>query len=311
MMPSTAPISRPGSLRRAALASTLLLLVGLGGVPGPLAGQDQRVRVAVVDFANNSSWTYWGPQLGAAAANQLAGELLRSGEFVVVERSRLEAVMAEQALGQSGAIDASTAATLGELLGVQAILTGAVTQFSLETRSTGFGPARVTRTEAESVLDARLVDTSTGEVLVAVEGSGDKQLTSGALGDIDYTQTFNVGVAQEALRPAVEATVQKIVEAKSSLAALAPPPTPPGTIVGRRDSVTVFIDRGNGHGVTEGQRFAVFQIVDEIRNAEGELLDVLTEKAGVVEVTRVLENSSICRVVEGEAAEGDQVRALR
>lgn len=297
------------------LAVGVALAGTVGGItvtlmPAATAAQapDTRIRLAVVDFANNSTWTYWGPQLGAAAANQLAGELVRSGDFTVIERSRLETVLAEQSLGQSGAVDAATATKLGELLGVQAILTGAVTQFSLDTKSAGIGPASVTFTEAEAVLDARLVDTNTGEVLLAVEGSGKKRLGGASVSDIDFTQSFDVGVAQEALRPAVDAAVQRLAEEKASLAALGPPPTPPGAVVGLRDS-SVYIDRGAGHGVTEGARYEVYRVVDEIRGADGELLDRITERAGVLEVTRVLDNSSICRIVEGDALEGDEIRA--
>lgn len=290
-----------------ALTVGLCTLALLAGPAAPLDAQDDRVRLAVVDFQNNSNWSYWGPQLGAAAASQIAGELVRSGAFTVIERAQLEAVLAEQALGQSGAVDATTAARLGELLGVQAILTGAVTQFSIETRSAGIGPARVSLTEAESVLDARLIDTHTGEILLVAEGSGKKRLGGAAFEGIDYQQTFDQGVAQEALRPAVDEAVKQIVEAREALASLAPPPAPPGTVVGMRES-QVYMDRGAGDGVTEGQRYDVYRVVDEIRDTSGELLDTITEKVGVLEVTRVLGNSSICRVVEGEAEEGDTVR---
>ncbi len=283
--------------------STLTLLA----TPLAVIAQDAKVRVAVVDFQNNSNWTYWGPQLGAAAANQIVGKLVRSGGFTVIERAQLEAVLAEQSLGQSGAVDASTASRLGKLLGVQAIVTGAVTQFSIETKSAGIGPARVAFTEAESILDARLIDTNTGEILLVAEGSGKKRLGGVAFKGVDYQQTFNQGVAQEALRPAVDEIVKQIVEAKSALASLAPPPAAPGTVVGVRES-SVYIDRGAEHGVREGQRYDVYRVVDEIRDASGELLDAITEKVGVLEVTRVLTNSSISRIVEGDALEGDTIR---
>jgi hypothetical protein len=47
--------------------------------------------------------------------------------------------------------------------------------------------------------------------------------------------------------------------------------------------------------------------VDEIRDSAGNVLDQITEKVGVIEVTRVLSQSSICSVVEGEAREGDKI----
>lgn len=297
------------SLSTGEIGGLTLGLATLTMLAAPLAvsAQDAKVRVAVIDFENNSTWTYWGPQLGAAAANQIVTELVKSGEFTVIERAQLEAILAEQSLGQSGAVDGATAARLGDLLGVQAILTGAVTQFSIETTSVGIGPMRLTSTKAESILDARLIDTNTGEILVVAEGSGELSLGGVAVKGVDYQTTFDQGVAQEALRPAVEEIVKQIVEAKSALASLAPPPVAPGTVVGVRES-SLYIDRGTGHGVTEGQRYDIYRVVDEIRDASGELLDTITEKVGVLEVTRVLANSSICHIVEGDAVEGDTIR---
>ena len=57
-----------------------------------------------------------------------------------------------------------------------------------------------------------------------------------------------------------------------------------------------------------GQRFDVYRVVNEIRDANGQILDRITDKVGVLEVTRVLSQSAICRVVEGEAAEGDTIQ---
>lgn len=305
--PTTLKSLRFPRARRSMALTAGLAIASVFGTPAGMAAQDARVRVAVIDFENTSSWSYWGPKLGEAAATQIAGELVRTGGFTVIERAQLDAVLAEQSLGQSGAVTAATAARLGELLGVQALVTGAVTQFSIETRSVGIGPARANMTEAESVIDARLIDTNTGEILLVAEGAGKKRMGGGAFRDVDYQQGFNEGAAQEALRPAVEETVRQIVEAKSALASLAPPPSPPGNVVGVREA-SVYIDRGAAHDVQEGQRYDVYRVVDEIRDMNGELLDTITEKVGVIEVDRVLDNSSVCSIVEGGAAEGDSIR---
>ncbi|MDA1091897.1 MAG: hypothetical protein O3A25_01305 [Acidobacteria bacterium] len=66
-------------------------------------------RVAVMNFENNSTWHYWGDNLGAAAADELVTQLLKTGSYRMIERSQLAAIMAEQDLGASGAVDASTA----------------------------------------------------------------------------------------------------------------------------------------------------------------------------------------------------------
>ena len=93
-----------------------------------------QTRVAVLNFENNSTWGYWGDRLGEAAADELVTQLFRTGAFSVIERSQLAAVLAEQDLGASGAVDPATAARIGQLLGAQLILTGSITQFSIQSK---------------------------------------------------------------------------------------------------------------------------------------------------------------------------------
>lgn len=291
--------SGPASL---GLAAVLSLLVAMGAV----AQQAAKARIAVVDLRNTSGWNYWGEALGEAAADQLTGELVNTGEFSVIERDRLQALLAEQGLGQSGALDASTVASIGQLLGVQAIVTGSITKFAIDTKRVGIGPAAVSRTEAEVELDVRVVDTGTGEILFVAEGSAKKTLGGVAFKDIGFEATFDRGLAQEILDPAIGQTVEALLGQTEMLAALTPPPTP-GLIVGSSEG-SFYIDQGENLGIQVGQRFDVFRVIDEIRDGEGNLLDTLTEQVGVLEVTRVLSQSSICQVVEGEAQEGDTVK---
>lgn len=284
-----------------------VLALALVAVPTSVQAQEQeKVRIAVVDMANNSTWSYWGPRLGQAAANELATQLVQSGKFSVIERSRLEAIMAEQRLGQSGAVDASTAAEIGQLLGVQAIVTGAITSFSIDETGGGIGPFQASFGEAESQLDVRLVNTTTGEIMMAAEASGKEKFGGARFEDVNFQRSYDAGIAQKALRPAVKEAVEKIVAMESQLAAIKPK-APPGEIVGSSDG-GVYINRGENFDVRAGQRFDVYRVVDEIRNSDGEILDRITEQVGVVEVTRVLSQSSVCEVVSGDAQEGDEVR---
>jgi len=265
-------------------------------------------RVAVMNFENNSTWRYWGDNLGRAAADELVTQLFRTGDFSVIERSQLEAILAEQDLGVSGAVDASTAAKIGQLLGAQLILTGSITQFSIERTSGRFGFIGGSVSRAESVLDVRLVDTTTGQILLAENGEGRKTFGGGFFRDVAAARDFDAGTAQEALRPAVEQVVEKIADQADRFADLAPV-APLAQIVGSRDG-SIYINQGENFGVRVGARYAVIRVVDEIRDANGTVLDRITDQVGVLEVTRVLSQSAICSVVEGDAAEGDAIEGL-
>ncbi|MCJ7628066.1 MAG: CsgG/HfaB family protein, partial [Longimicrobiales bacterium] len=154
----------------------LLTFLGSIGTLHEAAAQTAKPRIAVPGFSNNSAFTYWGDNLGAAAADELTTQLVKSGVFTVVERSQVNAILEEQHFGLSGAVDAATAAQIGKILGVQAVVMGSVTQFSVDRKSGGMGSLRVTYTEAESRIDIRLVSTTTAEILAVAEGQGKKRM---------------------------------------------------------------------------------------------------------------------------------------
>ncbi|MCK4827900.1 hypothetical protein KA005_69870, partial [bacterium] len=74
----------------------------------------------------------------------------KSAAFNVIERQQLEKVLDEFELSQSGIIDTSTAKEIGQLTGVEAIVTGTVSQMGNNQR-----------------VDARVIDISTGRVVIA------------------------------------------------------------------------------------------------------------------------------------------------
>ena len=58
---------------------TVLVAAALvSAMPGTAQAQ-AKVRVAVLNFDNSSPWSYWGDNLGLAAADELATQLVQSG----------------------------------------------------------------------------------------------------------------------------------------------------------------------------------------------------------------------------------------
>jgi curli biogenesis system outer membrane secretion channel CsgG len=289
------------SLRVSLPAAALALSLG-----APDIAAQGKPRVAVLAFENNTTLSILGSRLGFAAADELTTQLVKTGEFSVIERQQIDAVLAEQKLGMSGAVDAATAARIGKLLGAQAVIVGSITQFSLDRKSAGIGPLAASYTEAESMIDARIVNTTTGEIVAAVEGSGKKRFGGAAYKNYNFERDMDAGVAQEALRPAVEKAVERILESRQQLAEMAGGGAM-GQVVGVRGA-DFYIDRGQNTGLKPGQRFEVLRVVDRITDASGNVLDEVVDKVGELEVTRVLSQSAICKVVEGEAKEGDRIR---
>ena len=292
-------------LRLVAVVSLALALVGSGlGVAGAVgAPQDQKVRVAVMNFENHSQWHYWGDRLGEAAADELVTQLFKTGKFSVVEREQINTILAEQDFGQSGRVNPTQAAEIGKILGVQVIVMGSITKFSIDRkggRIAGFGASY---SEAETNLDVRLINVNTAEILFADESEGKTRVGGINTARVSFEQEFDAGIAQESLRPAVEEMAGKIAQQADSLASIRAPVAPAQIVGSNADNF--YIDKGENFAVQVGQRYEVMRVIDEIKDASGNVLDRITDKVGILEVTQVLSQSSICRVVEGEAAEGD------
>lgn len=289
------------SVLRTGLGVTLAL--AFAAAPADAQGKP---RIAVVGFENNTSSKVWGDRLGEAAADELTTQLVRSGHFTVVERSQIQKILDEQHAGQSGAIDPATAAEVGKILGAQVVLLGSITQFSVDEKSGGIGGFSASYAEAESVLDVRVVNVNTSEIISVAEGQGKKRFGGASFKDVNLERSFDEGVAQEALRPAVESAIEELIGQMDAIASVAPA-APSMLIVGAGDG-SFYIDRGENAGLTVGQRLDVMRVVHTIRGADGNVLDEVTEKVGTLEITRVLSQSAICKVVDGEAQEGDKVK---
>jgi TolB-like protein len=81
----------------------------------------KRVAVYGFDVIGRPTDSY-----GRYATEKLTHEIVDLGRFLVIERSRLDEILAEQNFSLSGAVDSATAARIGKLLSVDAVVTGTI-----------------------------------------------------------------------------------------------------------------------------------------------------------------------------------------
>lgn len=295
--------------------SHVLLAVGaLATLPCPpveVAAQE-RPRVAVIDLENRTTW--WANELGGAAADVLTTRLVQDGTFTVVERSRLQSIIEEQGLQMSGIVNPDHAVQIGRVAGVHYMILGSISRFSIDQKSVGAFGMRANVTEAESALNVRVISTETAEIVAAAEGDGKKRMGGVSAGGLDFSQSasFSLDIAQEALEPALDKIVEGLVGQQDRLQVFTVEvPLEAAAVVGLGANGAVYINRGANADTQVGQRFAVMRVVDEIVSSSGEVLDVVTEQVGIIEVVRVLDRSAVCSVVEGAAPEeGDQLTLI-
>ena len=102
----------------------------------------------------------------------------------LIERAAIDKLIAEQNFSNSDRADPVTAAKIGRILGVDAIILGTITHYDYEDKVTGgggtsfggFGRASMSTKhdiKARVQIDARIVSTDSAEVLGAVQGAGE------------------------------------------------------------------------------------------------------------------------------------------
>lgn len=262
---------------------------------------DGRPRVAVLEFGNKALESRW-TNAGEAAQDMFITELVKSGKFTVIDRERLDALMREKNLSLAGEIDPRTAIQAGKLLGVEYILFGHVTEFGEETAGAQVGwgiGVDVKRKKFVAALDARLVSTTTGEIVWAdkarKEESNVKVFVMGSGGGVSDRRMFD-----KVLAPCVEELAKKLVATELSTSA-----TVVGRVSGkiaRIDGNKVFINLGAEHGVKEGDTFDVYRTGAVIKDPDtGEVLGAEEEKIGSIRVVAVKgAKYSECVIVSGQ-----------
>lgn len=187
-------------MKRALSVGLAVLFAAAALVPGVSAASD-KPRIAVLEFKNKADNQWWYHGGAAAAQDVFVTELVKSGKFRVVEREQLEALMQEKGLTLSGDVDPRTAVKVGKLLGVNYLLTGAVTEYgvtgtNVDTPWVGNLPSvSVAKKSFVAAMNARLIDTSTGEIVWADEGRGEEKASKvhvgGFGGGVDDDRMFD------------------------------------------------------------------------------------------------------------------------
>ncbi len=82
----------------------------------------ERLDVAVLPFANSSTWPSAGETVGA----RTQARLVQAPGIEVYSRHDLDALLGEQVLGKIGSLDPDTAARIGSLMGVARLIGGTI-----------------------------------------------------------------------------------------------------------------------------------------------------------------------------------------
>jgi curli biogenesis system outer membrane secretion channel CsgG len=228
-------------MRRLNLAPWMTAALVVLTFAGPAAAQSKRPTVALLDFDYGSVNAWWGNQdIGKGIADLVVDGLVEDGSFRVIERKRLDAILAEQNFSNSDRADPAAAkvAKLGKALGVKYLIVGSITKFGMEDKGMkiggggwgggkfGLGEVGTKKGKATVAIAARMIDTSTGEIMAVAKGEGTSSrsglLLGGAAnhagGSIEFgSSNFRDTVLGEATESAVKTVVAKLIASKDRL----------------------------------------------------------------------------------------------
>jgi curli biogenesis system outer membrane secretion channel CsgG len=287
-----------------------MLFVLLLFVTGIAAAQP---RAAVLDFQNKTPNGGWA--VGQGASDMLATEIVKSRKFRVIEREKLKSILKEQGLSLSGAIDPSTAVKVGRLLGVEYIITGAVTEYGQSRSGASGRDVRVGKTGYHAAVDVRIVSATTGEIVFADSGSHSESSIRLRLFGYRVGEKFNEKKATDTLRGAIKDFAAKIdvatltgygIGAGGTLGT----PRLKGAKIADVSGNTVVINRGSGSGLKTGQTKGVYRPGRVIKDPDtGKVLKQNFDQVGQIELTTVAEGYSEGRIVSGSGLKvGDIVK---
>lgn len=254
--------------------------------------------------------------VGQGIQAMMVKRIAQGGKFTVVERRKIENLLKEQDFGASGRVQRASAARIGKVKGADLILLGDIVTFGRDDQRKrgaggvsvgGFGVAGAGAKadyKAVVVLNYRVVDSETSEVVIAGEARGESKRTSKAgglgllLGGVriggaaDMTASnFAETIIGEAVMDAVDKLADTVngqagqvgakeVEIEAKVASVS--------------GATVYITAGESSGVRVGDRFEISRLGKEIKDpTTGEVLDQESTPIGSITISQVREKIAI------------------
>ena len=168
----------------------------------------------------------------------------------------IESIMGQQRMGATGAINPDTAAKMGQILGLNAIVTGSITAYSEAEEGSDFIIGKSKKQIARVTVDYRVVDTTTGVQLLADSGAGiyEKKSTTmlGGGGTASYDTDLRDGALRDALTKAMVNMMQQLES------------QPWKGKIAKVSGNQLYINAGKKTGLKVGDKLDVYRVGEDI-----------------------------------------------
>jgi curli biogenesis system outer membrane secretion channel CsgG len=311
-------------------------------VPPPPAAPapPRKKRVAVFDFDYATVRTYssaiFGSDIdvGKGISDLLVKFLVQDGTYSVIERKAMDKILAEQNFSNSDRANPNSAAKLGRILGVDAIIVGSITTFGNETKNTnvggaggalgryGLGGFSHKKSKAIVALDARIVDIDSAEILGVADGRGESSREATSMtgggggwsgfggGHVDFgSSDFRNTIIGEAVNLAVQNMSTGVIANNSRLQTRV---IKVEGLIAAVEGEQIVLNVGAKVGLKVGDQLNVERVTKEIKDpSRGAVIRRLSSTVGVIRITDVDDISAVAVPVSGLGFKvGDAVKTI-
>ena len=283
----------------------------------PTQAEKKRVIVDEFDYSTvkTSVQAVFNTQqdIGKGIRAMLVTRLAQANKVVVVERAKLATLTKEQDFNASNRVKQGSGARVGQISGADALLSGDIVVFGRDDKKKSvkgggiiggvIGGIASSKNEDKAVvvIDYRLIDAETSEIIATGEAKGESVRKGNALGAIggalgkgvagvqidmtssNFAQTIIGEATQDCVNKLAEILLDQTKNMKKTVR----------EVEGRVADVsgkTLVLNVGSNDGVNVGEVFEVLNIIREVKDpVTKETLDVVTEKTGEMTITSVRE----------------------
>ncbi len=292
------------------ITSKVLMILIIVLMISSLGFSKELPRVAVIGFDSTAPGYIWriNSELSKATTDLMINALIKTEQFRVFERIKLDAILKEQDFqAYSGRVDPSTAVEIGKMLGVDLIVAGSVTSIVYK-KSGGIkiGPLSLKKSTASVTITVRAINVTTGEIIfsevkkgtTSKSGVSIKVPVAGGLG-LSSESVVDIFSAIEdvCLQTAVEFAVK--IDNKAMIISSLPLE---GYVVKVESTsggeiTQVYINLGENSGITVGDEIKIFQEGEVILDPKtNEILDRELDLIAQARIITVKEKLSIALV---------------
>ena len=291
-----------------------ILIICFSLVFSNLTFSQELPRIAVVGITSTAPGYFWRSDspLSLGATDLMINALLGTNRFRVFERAKLDLLLQEQNFQHfSGLVDQTTAVKLGKMIGVDAILTGSLTNIAFATGGgIKIGPLNVKKSSVKVVMTIRIIDVTTGEILFSTvqEEKASKSAVSGVLpipipGGIGFSHQEAVDVLS-----AIELICNKVVlnfVAKIDKKNIAVSSAPLEGYVVKVESTSsgaitqVYINLGESSSIQVGDEIRIYREGEVILDPKtNEILDRELDLIAQARITTIKDKLSVALVTK-------------